>query len=150
MTKVLTLIVLLAVLTSCNNSATPVEHTKENNASIPRTLSDTLYREVMKGHDVGMAKIGELMRYQQLLRQKADSIGQTKTGDARKSVLDSVLEDLTQAEALMNQWMQEFEPDHAGSTEEEKISFYLSEKEKIDTVNARILRSIEKAKGIAE
>lgn len=150
MTKALTIIVLLAVLASCDSSTTPVESIQENNASIPRTLSDTLYREVMKGHDVGMAKIGELMRYQQLLRQKADSIDQTRNGDTHKSILDSVLEELTQAEALMNQWMQEFEPDHAGSTEEEKTSFYLSEKEKIDTVNARILRSIERAKEIAE
>lgn len=150
MTKVLAIIALLAVLTSCGNNTTPVENSGGNNASIPRTLSDTLYREVMKGHDVGMAKMGELKRYQQLLRQKADSIGQAKNGDSHKSVLNSVLEELAQAETLMNQWMVEFEPDHAGSTEEEKASFYLSEKEKIDTVTARILRSIEKAKEVAQ
>jgi len=62
--------------------------------------------------------------------------------------LDSALQELSHAEELMNRWMQDFDPDKAGSTEAEKISFYRSEKEKIDTVNARILKSIEKAKRV--
>lgn len=146
--KIIVLIIAGAVALSCNNGSSSGNPEQQHNASIPKTLSDTLYQEVMKGHDVGMAKMGEIARYQQLVKQKKDSLSAVNSEAGLRAILDSTLEELTLAEELMNRWMRDFEPDNAGATEAEKISFYRHEKEKIDTVNARIFTSLEKANQI--
>lgn len=140
------LIIGVMIVLSCNNSSSSGSSEREHNASIPKTLSDTLYKEVMEGHDIGMAKMGEIARYQKLVEQKRDSLQTINSKKDLQILLDSVLWDLSAAEEWMSRWMQDFEPDKAGSTETEKISFYRNEKEKIDTVNALIFRSIERAK----
>ncbi|HRN56802.1 MAG TPA: hypothetical protein PLL71_10140 [Agriterribacter sp.] len=146
-----TAILMMAVMfvLSCN-STSPDSTGQQNNASIPKTQSDSLYQSAMEGHDLGMAKMGEIARYQQLIKQRTDSLAALKNKAALLPALDSALEALTHAEELMNRWRQDFDPDNAGSTEAEKVSFYRSEKEKIDTVNARIFKSLEKAKQVVE
>ncbi|HRO44648.1 hypothetical protein [Agriterribacter sp.] len=148
--KTAILIMAAALALSCNNNASSRGAEEQNNASIPKTLSDTLYKAAMEGHDAGMAKMGEIARYQQLIQQRTDSLAALKSKTALQPALDSALQELTHAEELMNRWMQDFDPDKAGSTEAEKVSFYRSEKEKIDSVNARIFKSIEKAKRVVE
>ncbi|HTN05194.1 hypothetical protein [Agriterribacter sp.] len=148
--KTAILIIAATLALSCNNNASSGSTEQQNNASIPKTLSDTLYKAAMEGHDVGMAKMGEIARYQKLIKQKTDSLAALKSKAALQPALDSALQELTYAEELMNRWMQDFDPDKAGSTETEKISFYRGEKEKIDTVNARIFKSIERAKQVVE
>lgn len=135
---------------SCNTSGTSDSDAQQHNASIPKTQSDSLYKATMEGHDIGMAKMGEMIRYQNLLKQKADSLSRIKSKDNQIGMLDSALQNLNRAEEQMNQWMQQFEPDKAGETEAQKILFYKSEKEKIDSVNASILQSIDKAKKALE
>ena len=132
---------------ACNsNSAGSGSEEQQNNSSIPKTLSDSLYRAAMKGHDTGMAKMGEIVHYQQLIKQELDSLADEKNKATIQPALDSALQGLQHAEELMNRWMQDFDPDKAGITEVEKVSYYKDEKEKIDTVNARIFKSIETAK----
>ncbi|MBX3256600.1 MAG: hypothetical protein KF862_20860 [Chitinophagaceae bacterium] len=122
------------------------QHTNENNAAVAKTPSDSLYRLVMKGHDRGMAKMGEVSRYRDLVKQKKDALaGLSSKETAQLSILDSVAHDLDHATELMNKWMDEFDPNKAGNTEEEKTAFYSNEKEKVDTVEARINSSIQKA-----
>lgn len=137
------LITAVFFLLSCNNSQ---HNHADNNASVPVTASDSIYKSVMKGHDNGMAKIGEIVRLRNLIKEQ-DSIIRSKTKDAAQlSKLDSAAQDLDNANELMNKWMQEFDPNNAGNTEEEKIAFYKKEKEKVDTVEARIENSIDRAK----
>ncbi|MCC7524244.1 MAG: hypothetical protein IT250_05450 [Chitinophagaceae bacterium] len=136
-------------LFSCNNTDSG-NTTRSNNASVPKTLSDSLYKAAMDGHDVGMAKMGELSRYRHLIEQKIDSLTAKKVKAKLLHPLDSALKALSGAEEGMHLWMQEFDPDKAGSTETEKVQFYRLEKEKIDSVNARILESIDAAKRVAE
>ena len=132
-------------LLSCNSGEH--EHSEDNNASVAKTLSDSLYKEVMHGHDRGMAKMGEIQRCKKMIQQQQDSISKLKTKDLpRLSRLDSLAQDLVYAEELMNKWMQEFDPNKAGNAEEEKVAFYTKEKEKVDTVEARIENSIDRAK----
>lgn len=136
---------------ACNsNSDTSVSEEQQNNSSIPKTLSDSLYKAAMEGHDAGMAKMGEIARYQKLIKQKIDSVADLKNKAKLQPPLDSALQGLYYAEELMNRWMQDFDPDKAGSTEAEKVSFYSREKEKIDTVNARIFKSITYAKQVVQ
>lgn len=144
------MIIMICLTMACNPSGTSESRTQQNNASIPKTQSDSLYKETMDGHDLGMAKMGEMIRYQNLLKKSIDSFSGIKNGDKQISILDSALQQITRAEEQMNRWMQGFEPDKAGNTEEEKIRFYTSEKEKIDSVNASILQSIDRAKRVLE
>ncbi len=132
---------------ACNShSGSSGNEEQQNNSSIPKTLSDSLYKAAMEGHDAGMAKMGEIARYQKRVKQKIDSVADQKNKAQLQPPLDSALQGLTYAEELMNRWMQNFDPDKAGNSEAEKVGYYRSEKEKIDTVNAQIFKSIENAK----
>lgn len=134
---------------SCNgNGGASGSDEQQNNSSVPKTLSDSLYKEAMEGHDAGMAKMGEIARYRKLVEQKIDSVEGLKNKAGLQPPLDSALQQLIVSEELMNRWMQDFDPDKAGNTEAEKVTYYRSEKAKIDTVNARIFRSIETAKAL--
>lgn len=134
----------IALLSSCNNTN---QQPVDNNAAVVKTLSDSLYKSVMEGHDRGMAKMGEITRLRNLIRQQQDSIQNLKIKNpGRVSMLDSLARDLIYADELMYKWMTEFDPNKAGNTEEEKAAFYKKEKEKVDTVEARINNSIQKAR----
>lgn len=139
----------IVFLLACNSAQ---EHNHQNhNAAIPQTLSDSIYKDAMAGHDRGMAKMGEITRYKNLAKQQQDSIAKLKAKPAdRLSALDSVMNNLNEAEELMNKWMNEFDPNKAGETEQEKTAYYTKEKEKVDTVEARINSSIENAKKVLD
>ncbi|MCO5236868.1 MAG: hypothetical protein M9933_11430 [Chitinophagaceae bacterium] len=148
--KTISLVVASCIVMTLNSNCSSGGSEQENNASIPKTLSDSLYKATMEGHDIGMAKMGEMMRCQKLVQQRIDSVSNLKNQDSQIADLDSALKSLNDAEEQMNRWMQDFEPDKAGDTEEEKVLFYKDEKAKIDTVNARIFRSIDHAKRVLE
>lgn len=139
------IVMIMAVACNGDQDASRGEE-QQNNSSIPKTLSDSLYKAAMEGHDVGMAKMGEIARYRKLVKQTIDSVSGLKNKAGLQPPLDSALQQLIVSEELMNRWMQDFDPDKAGNTEAEKVTYYRSEKEKIDTVNARIFRSIETAR----
>ncbi len=137
------LFLLTILLSGCGDGA---KEPSANNAAIPVTSSDSLYRSVMEGHDVAMARMGEIVRYKKLLQQRADSIkGLKDTDTSAVTALETAAKDLDHAEELMNIWMREFDPDAAGETEAEMLAFYTKEKEKVDTVKVRIFRSLEVA-----
>lgn len=144
--KLVILVIALLFAFSCNNghhSADPAE----NNSSVARSQSDSLYKAVMEGHELSMAKMGEIVKYQKIIKQRTDSLAGLKAKNASlQAGLDSAWRSLNEAEELMNKWMQDFDPDKAGNTEKDKAAFYSKEKAKIDTVNARISSSIEGAK----
>jgi hypothetical protein len=147
--KISFFIAALFFIIACNHTSSG-EAAGENNSSIPKTLSDSLYKKAIEGHDVGMAKMGEIARYQKILQQQSDSLKGLKNKAGMLPVLDSALQKLVAAEELMNSWMRDFDPDKAGSTEAEKVRYYAREKKKIDTVTAQILRSIENARRVIE
>ncbi|MFT3748940.1 MAG: hypothetical protein QM768_11510 [Agriterribacter sp.] len=140
---------LLMAACACGNANNNQPADEHNNASIPKTASDSLYKSVMDGHDVSMKKMGEIVRLKALISQQKDSIAKFKTKDLQYiAAFDTAFNNLVYAEELMNKWMQDFNPDSAGNSEDEKLVFFRKEKEKIDTVNARINNSIEAAKKI--
>jgi len=139
---------ILVLLAACGDSAPKATN---NNAAIPVTGSDSLYKAVMEVHDVAMARMGEMIRYKKLLRQQADSIKGLKDHDtALVEGLENAAKDLNDAEELMNKWMQEFDPDAAGTTEKDMTAYYSREKEKVDTVKVRIFSSLEKAQQLVK
>jgi len=113
------------------------------NASSPE---DSLFQEVMEGHDSAMAKMGKLSGYRKMMEQKVDSL--KKKGPAAKAALikkyDDLRERIMEAEDGMNNWMQEFSIDSAADNMEKRLQYLAHEKLKVDSVKQKIFSAIEK------
>jgi hypothetical protein len=136
---------------SCNDSKTGHNGHGKNNA--PKTQADSLMKEVMDGHDIGMAKMGRLTRAEQTTRRLLDSIeklpAKAKQAAAPLKVkLDSLQKDLSYAEFAMNKWMEEFNMDSAVNNVEKRIDYLSSEKLKVSKVKEAILGSLQKADSV--
>ena len=147
MLKGMLLLSITALLFSCGSgSQSPAG---QNNSSVPKSKSDSMYKAVMDGHDAAMRKMGEIAKYSTLIRQYKDSLQKSGSKDAlKKSALDSALQGLTDADEAMNKWMVAFDPDKAGAAEETRLAFYTSEKEKLTAVETKMDSSIVAAKKI--
>ncbi len=142
----LTIIGLLA----CNNSENKHNGHGQNE---PKTQADSLMKDVMDGHNIGMAKMGKLTRAEQTTRRLLDSIDKlpAKAKQAAaplRTKLDSLQKDLSYAEFAMNKWMEEFNMDSAVNNVKERIDYLGSEKMKVSKVKEAILGSLQKADSI--
>ena len=136
---------------ACNNSEN--NHLDHGKGSQPKTQADSLMKEVMDGHDIGMAKMGKLTRAEQTTRRLLDSIEKlpAKARQAAKPLkirLDSLQKDLSYAELAMNKWMEEFNLDSAVNNVQERIDYLGSEKLKVSKVKEAIVSSLQKADSI--
>ncbi len=128
------------VLVSCENESKPRQ----------RTLTDSLQKEVLDGHDVGMAKMRKLTQLQAESKRLIDSI-QKLPAKAKTAAtpylnqLDSLIKELQNAEVGMNSWMTEFNLDSAMDNEELRAKYLTDEKLKVNRVKEAILASIAKA-----
>lgn len=150
--KILPFVFLFAIcIISCNDSKTSHNGPDQNNK--PKTQADSLYKDVMNGHDIGMAKMGKLTRAEQTTRRLLDSIEKLPAKAKQAAVplkikLDSLQKDLSYAEFAMNKWMEEFNMDSAVNNVQERISYLSSEKLKVSKVKEAILGSLQKADSI--
>ncbi|MFT3703566.1 MAG: hypothetical protein QM802_14480 [Agriterribacter sp.] len=149
MLKLFVYLMVIVLSISCNSNNADNKTPQQNNASIPKSISDSLYQTVMQGHDSAMIKTGEVIRYQQVLKKQRDSLTMLKGNHKnRLTGINAVLDSLQNAQDLMNKWMNAFDPEKAGATEAEKQLYFQKEKEKVETVKSLILHSIERAKEI--
>ncbi|HUM65796.1 MAG TPA: hypothetical protein PLV32_08130, partial [Chitinophagaceae bacterium] len=116
-------------------------------------LADSLYKDVMNGHDVGMAKMGRLTRAEQTTRRLLDSIKNLpakaqQSAEPLRIKLDSLQKDLSYAEFAMNKWMEEFNIDSALNQLDQRIEYLKSEKIKVSKVKESILNGLEKADSV--
>lgn len=116
-------------------------------------LADSLYKDVMNGHDVGMAKMGRLTRAEQTTRRLLDSIKNLpakaqRSAEPLRIKLDSLQKDLSYAEFAMNKWMEEFNIDSALNQLDQRIEYLKSEKIKVSKVKESILNGLEKADSV--
>lgn len=114
------------------------------------TEEQSLWKEVMDGHDIGMAKMGKLTRAEQASRRLIDSIEKLPAKAKQAAIplklkLDSLQKDLKNAELAMNKWMEEFNIDSATNDMEKRIEYLKSEKLKVSTVKESILSGLQKA-----
>ncbi|MCG2616061.1 viral A-type inclusion protein [Terrimonas sp. NA20] len=128
------------VFMSCGNESGPQE----------KSLADSLQKEVLDGHNVGMAKSRKLTQLQTDTKRMIDSIqklpAKTKLATAPYlAKLDSLAKDLYNAEVGMNTWMTEFNLDSAIDNQPVREKYLADEKVKVDRVTAAILSSIAKA-----
>lgn len=150
--KFLPVVFLFAVsIVSCNDSKT--SHSGHGKKNEPKTQADSLMKDVMEGHDIGMAKMGRLTRAEQTTRRLLDSIerlpAKAKQAAAPLKIkLDSLQKDLSYAEFAMTKWMEEFNMDSAINNARERIDYLSSEKLKVSKVKEAILGSLQKADSI--
>ena len=129
---------------SCGNN-----NGDSNNAQ-SKTQADSLFDEVMDGHNVGMAKMFRLTKAEQTTKRLLDSIAKLPDRARRaagpfKVQLDSLQKDLSYAEFAMNKWMDEFNADSAADDVRARINYLEDEKLKVTKVKEAILGSLQKA-----
>lgn len=138
----------ILVLTACNNSGDEhAGHRMDGFSATAKTPEDSLFKLLMEGHDVGMAKMGKIKEAQKQAQAALDSLNKT-TGagkEALQQALMDVQEDLNYAEYSMNTWMEEFNVDSAKDNQEVRLSYLKSEQEKVDKVKGAILESLRVA-----
>lgn len=136
---------LIVFVMGCNNTTDQPTGNK-----VVKTEADSLLDEVMDGHDVGMAKMGAMMRARKKATELLDSISKlpakAQTAAAPyKAKLNGVLSDLTNAEESMNKWMNEFEMDSAINNVKERVRYLGTEKVKVGAMKEAIVGSLQKA-----
>jgi hypothetical protein len=131
-------------LFACGNASDERTDGYSKRAQAPE---DSLFDEVMHGHDTAMAKMGKLGGYRKQVEQKLDSLEKagSKATASLKNRLQELREDLKSAEDGMNQWMEDFEIDSAQNNIERRIEYLKSEKIKVDEVKEKILETLRKA-----
>ncbi len=133
---------------ACNQASTDAEQRKDGFSDSPRTPEDSLYKLVMEGHDIGMAKMGKLRGYQQQAQRALDSLNKLSSSEAKaqkQQAMMDIQEDLNYAEYSMNTWMEEFNPDSAQGNPELRLEYLRNEQEKVEKVKNSILSSIQRA-----
>ncbi len=139
------------LLISCNSSNTS---TPSNNKTVEST-SDSLMHEILKQHDIGMAKMNKISSTKNRIQQSLDSVSKLPFDLQNKSVqyrmeLDSVFNWLTFADSHMETWMNEFNMDSLKDDREKQIKYLESEKIKISQVNDEMIRSLHKADSLLQ
>ena len=139
----LILTVMAFTILSCNNNA----ETKSESAEEVVTKEDSLYKEVIEGHDEGMMKMRRLLASQKAVQQALDSLNRNtkaKLNTVYIQQLEGLKEELAQAETNMNIWMESFSPDTMNSDKEKRALYLEAEKAKVAKVNELINKSIGK------
>ncbi|QEC41614.1 viral A-type inclusion protein [Pseudobacter ginsenosidimutans] len=141
------LAVISMMVLACNNAQDNAAERKDGYSTAPKTETDSLYHQVMDGHDVGMAKMGALKKYNGVVQSKIDSTQKLPAAKQDKAYLQEVMtlqQQLINAEKGMNEWMEGFNLDSA-SGPTASISYLKSELQKVTIVRDNILNSLSKA-----
>jgi hypothetical protein len=138
---------------ACNNDASHGETTGHKNGFTPslKTREDSLFHDVMQGHDAGMAKVGKLRRNiaeTTHLLDSLDKLSAKKVDAAYKQSLTTVQADLKKADAEMSNWMEGFKLDSAADNKELRIKYLQGEKEKVSVVKEHILTALKQADSV--
>ncbi|HTE27932.1 hypothetical protein [Flavitalea sp.] len=143
----LILFVFTVLMTACKDEpATEATERKDGYTKNLKTRQDSLFQEVMDGHDIGMARMGKISGYLKTIKVALDSTKKQKSADKNLiAVFESVSADLSQADYSMNRWMEEFKLDSAENNEPVRIAYLESERDKVNKIRDRILNSLKRA-----
>ena len=145
--KQLLIATIIVFVYACNNAPEKTDR-KDGFTPVLKTKEDSLYHDVMEGHDIGMAKMGTLRKQLNRVKHELDSINKLpakKIDQRRKEVLLDLVEDLNYADHAMFTWMQEFQVDSAKSDMSKRLAYLESEKVKVQKVRDNILLSLRRA-----
>ena len=149
MKKIVLPLLLVIVAFACNNNHDG--HKPSDKA--PKTLEDSLVKDIDDGHIVGMSKMAKLHKAQQNVKRALDSIAvlPVKTQQAAAeyvAALNKAAEDLNYADFAMEKWMTEYNPDSSLNDKEKRLQYLHSEQMKVDKMKNAILNSLQKADSI--
>jgi hypothetical protein len=144
--------VLFVVLIACNNSEDKTAETPGTKTMQADSLkqADSLEKEVMDGHNVGMARMSKMSKLQQEARRLIDSLDKlpAKAKEAARPYrgkLESLVNNLENAKASMNKWMEEFRYDSGRNDLEKRIKYLEEQTIKVSKVKETILGSLQEA-----
>lgn len=134
---------------ACNNSDKKSDG-HNHSGDEPKTLADSLMKDIDDGHMIGMSKIGRLHNTRKGVQAVIDSISKLpakaqQSATQYVSQLKAVISDLDYADFAMDKWMTEFEMDSAVNNMEQRIKYLGDEKLKVEKVKEAMLSSLQKA-----
>ena len=141
--KYLIIIVSLFVFIACTESPKPAR--TDGFTKVLVTKEDSLLQEVMDGHDVGMARMIKLSKYQQKVTHAIDSIGKLPAGKRDKNylkTLEELKEELSYAENSMNLWMDGFKMDSLKDQPTLRLAYLEQQRTTVLKVKEAILNSL--------
>lgn len=149
------LLILLAAIivlnVSCNNHE---EHVRTDGFTpMLETKEDSLFHDVMKGHDVAMAKMGQISKSITRLTELVDSLSllkETPEINALKSNYQRIIQELKYADDGMFMWMDEFKADSSEDDSKARIIYLENEKVKVGKVSDAIFESLRKADSVLQ
>jgi hypothetical protein len=151
MSRFIIALVSFGLLAGACNDASHDEHAANNNgytAPVLKTREDTLFHEVMKGHDAGMAKLGKLRKNIDETTHRLDSLSKLpakKVDAAYKQALTNLQTDLKNVDEEMDSWMQKFKLDSMTGNKELRIKYLEGESVKVTSVKEHILTVLQQA-----
>lgn len=122
------------------------DHGDQTSSDEPKTPKDKLFAEVMELHDVAMAEMGTMRD----LKTKLQAASETIKDDAETTaMIQQQIEDLTNADKGMMQWMGDYsnnvQPKLEGASADSLIVWFGAEKVKVTKVKNDIMGSIKMA-----
>jgi hypothetical protein len=141
--------IIVMLITACNN-ANKKHDGHPGTGKAPKTLTDSLLKDIDEGHILGMSKIGKLHNTKKAVLRVIDSIG-TLPAKAQQTFapyvaqLNEVIKDLDYADFAMDKWMTEYTEDSAAGDAGKHNKYLAEEKIKVDKMKEAILSSIQKA-----
>ena len=149
--SIITLIVISVLAIACNSSNPDTAADRKNGytPAAPKTKEDSLYNDVMDGHNIAMGKMGKLMHYKIDVQHALDSVSKfppiKQDAMVYKASLYNLQKELVAAEGAMNTWMDEFREDSAKGNTDARIKYLESEKGKVTTIKNQLLSSLQLA-----
>ena len=139
---------IILYLAACKNTPTKQDDRKDGFTPVLKNREDSLYHEVMQGHDIGMAKMSTLRKYQRQVKAQLDSmsiIPRKQLNQKYHQAMSDLLEELNYADFAMFKWMEEFKVDSAEGNQKKRLTYLESEKPKVLLVRDNILNSLRRA-----
>lgn len=135
---------------ACNDNASSGAATDRKNGYTTelKTKEDSLYHDVEQGHNIGMAKIGQLRKNRDETKRLLDSLDKLPAKKINASYKQSLIDlqtALTNADNEMDTWMQGFKVDSAANNSELRVKYLQEEKEKVTVVKSHILSALQTA-----
>lgn len=148
---ILPLVALVGMLAiACKNSDTKKDDAVTRTGDEPKTLADSLMKDIDDGHIVGMSKIGKLHNTQKKVRGIIDSIGKLPAKAQQAAApyvarLQALIKDLEYADFAMDKWMTEFDMDSAVDNMAQRIKYLTNEKLKVGKMKEAVINGLQKA-----
>lgn len=141
--KYLIIVVSSIFFIACTESPKPAR--TDGFTKVLVTKEDSLLQDVMDGHDVGMARMIKLSKYQKKVADAIDSIGKlpsAKRDKAYLTTLEELKEELSYAENSMNLWMDGFKMDSLKDQPSLRLTYLEQQRTTVLKVKEAILNSL--------